>query len=435
MISTTEYKARRRQLALNLPSNSIAIIPSARELIRNGDVHYRFRQDSDFYYLSGFNEPEALLLISAGAQSKSILFNRARNLSAEQWSGKRLGQDDALAALGIDSAYPIEQIDKLLPQFLASMQNIYYTIGRHLHWEQRILELWRQIKKPQHRDTQAPKTIMNLAPIIGEMRLIKSTNEIQAMRHAAQISITAHQRAMQICSSAHYEYQLEAEILHEFNYNGCPSPAYGSIVAGGANACILHYTDNNHALCAGELVLIDAGCEFNNYAADISRTFPINGRFNPEQRLIYELVLHAQKAGIACIAPGRRWDEAQQAIIKVLSAGLIELGLLHGNLDDIIAQGAYKKFYMHNSGHWLGLDVHDSGTYKIDGAWRTLSPNMVLTVEPGLYISPNDSSIDKRWWGIGVRIEDDILVTEAGSESLSHDLIKETKDIEEFMRA
>ncbi len=430
---THDYQTRRRALAMRLPSGCIAVIPAASEVLRNGDAHYRFRQDSDFYYLTGFNEPDALLLITSGAESTSLLFNRPNNPAEEQWTGKRLGQTDACSILGVDAAYPVTSLDTRLPELLADKQAIYYSMGRHPAWESSIQQAWKIVQGQARRGVKAPEAFCDLAPLLGEMRLFKSEAEIALMQQAGHITVTAHQRAMQTCLRATYEYQLEAEIIHEFTRQGCRSVAYDSIVAGGANACILHYTDNNQPLRPGDLVLIDAGAEFENYAADVTRTFPVNGRFSAEQRAIYELVLRAQQAGIACVRPGCPWDDVQRTIVRILTDGLVELGLLHGHVDELIAGDAYKPFYMHNSGHWLGLDVHDCGRYKTDGKWRDLEPGMVLTVEPGLYISPG-SNVDERWWNIGVRIEDDIHVTHDGHENLTAALAVTVDDLEALVR-
>lgn len=434
MISLSEYQNRRKHLAMQLPQGSIALIPAARECLRNGDAHYRFRQDSDFYYLTGFNEPDALLLITAGQQSESVLFNRERNFSEEQWTGKRLGQEGACEQLGVDVAYPLATLDTQLPQCFADKTAILYPVGRYPAWDKLIFDTWKIVKGKIRQGTNPPESFSDVGLILGEMRLFKSDAELQLMREASRVSVAAHQRAMRACLNATYEYELEAEILYELNRQGVRNVAYDSIVAGGSNACVLHYTDNNQALRPGDLVLIDAGGEVQNYAADITRTFPINGRFSPEQKLIYELVLASQKAGKNCIRPGCLWDDVQQAVVGVLTSGLKDLGLLHGSVDDLIATGAYKPFYMHRSGHWLGLDVHDVGRYKNDGQWRPLQQGMVLTVEPGLYIHESIQGIDSRWHGIGVRIEDDICVTLQGYENLTGALAVEVKDIEALVR-
>lgn len=434
MITLKEYQARRRELAMRLPPDSIAVIPAASESLRNGDVYYRFRQNSDFYYLTGFNEPDALLLISSGAEGECTLFNRPRDPAQEQWQGKRLGQEGACEVLAVDMAFSIASVDGHLPDLLTGKQAIYFTLGRYPRWEKKILDAWQVVRGRARRGVQAPQSFCDLGPLLGEMRLLKSDAEIGLMQHAAQISVAAHQRAMRACRQVNNEYQLEAELLYEFSRQGCRGVAYDPIVAGGDNACILHYTENNQTLKKNELVLIDAGGEFEGYAADITRTFPISGRFSHEQRLIYELVLRSQKAGIACVRPGRAWDEIQRTILQILTEGLVELGLLQGVVSELIEREAYKPFYMHQSGHWLGLDVHDCGHYKVQGNWRALEPGMVLTVEPGLYISADIPGVDHRWWGIGVRIEDDILVTKDGHANLTGGLAVEIEDLEALVR-
>ncbi len=430
MILQTEYQNRRSKLAKQLPSGSIALIPAASECLRNGDAHYRFRQDSDFYYLTGFNEPDALLLITAGIPGESILFNRPRHPAEEQWTGPRLGQEGAKAVLEIDAAHSIAEISLKLPEYLAGKQAVYYAMGRYPVWEAHLLAAWKVVKGQVRRGVKSPEAFCDIAPLLSEMRLFKSPAEIALMQRAAEISVAAHQGAMRACREATHEYQLEAALLYEFTRLGSRSVAYDSIIAGGHNACVLHYTENNKPLNQGDLVLIDAGAECENYAADITRTFPVSGHFTKEQRLIYELVLRAQQAGIACIRPGCLWDKVQKTIVQILTTGLVELGLLQGNVDDLILREAYKPFYMHNSGHWLGLDVHDVGSYKLEGQWRPLAPGMVLTVEPGLYISAGMQNVDKRWWGIGVRIEDDIQVTLEGHTNLSEALVRDVDSIE-----
>jgi Xaa-Pro aminopeptidase len=434
MINQKEYQARRKKLAQNLPKESIAIIPAAHEHIRNGDVHYCFRQDSNFYYLTGFNEPQALLVVIPGEEEQSILFNRTRNPLEEQWTGIRLGQEGALTELGMQKAFPISSIEEKLPDLLIGKSTIYYAVGRNQELEKIILNALVVIKNQVRRGIKVPESLCDLEPILGEMRLFKSEAEIELMREAARISVDAHVRAIRQCKHAQHEYELEAELIYEFTRQGCGSVAYEPIVGCGENACILHYTENNKPLEQGKLVLIDAGGEYENYAADITRTVPINGKFTPEQKSIYELVLKSQKAGIAAVKPGLPWNAVQQAIVLILTEGLCELGILQGDVEELIAKEAYKPFYMHSSGHWLGLDVHDSGLYKMDGVWRCLEPGMVLTVEPGLYINSNITGVDKRWWGIAVRIEDDVLVTTEGHEVLTESLPVEVAEIEALMR-
>lgn len=434
MISQQEYQLRRQKLADSLQEDAIAIIPSAKELLRNGDAHYRFRQDSDFYYLTGFNEPEAVLLIKAGKPCLTYLFNRPSDPAEEQWTGRRLGQIGACKLLAVDEAFPIENLASRLPELIAGSAAIYYLIGRDSAIEKEIFSALETVKKQIRRGIKAPEMLCDLEPLLSEMRLFKSDSELALMRRAAEISVAAHKAAMQACTKSDNEYQLEAQLLYQFTYGGCRTVAYDPIVGGGANSCILHYTDNNQPLKKGDLLLIDAGGEFENYAADITRTFPVNGRFSEEQRAIYELVLKAQKAGIACIKPGIAWNEVQERIVQILTQGLCDLNLLKGSVDELIAARAYVPFYMHNSGHWLGLDVHDAGRYKINGEWRPLQPGMVLTVEPGIYISEEMEGVEPRWWNIGVRIEDDIVVTQDGFENLTANLPTEIADIEALLR-
>lgn len=432
MIMLEEYAIRRKNLADRLPKNSIALIASADEILRNGDSHYRFRQNSDFFYLTGFNEPEACLIILS--EGTCILFNRPRNQAQEQWTGKRLGNEDAATTLKINASYPIEALATELPKLLAEKSAVLYRVGRDDFSQTHVFQALESVKALQRRGVKAPNTIEDLEPLISEMRLFKSPAECALMRKAATISVEAHLRAMYIAKDAQYEYELEAEITHTFLRHGCRASAYDSIVASGKNACILHYTDNNQPLNPNALILIDAGGEYGNYAADITRTFPKNGQFTPHQRDIYALVLKAQKAGIAAIKPGLPWNIIQTTIVRILTEGLCKLGLLTQDVETCITEELYRPFYMHNSGHWLGLDVHDCGAYKIDGQWRPLEPGMVLTVEPGLYIPNNLEGVDSRYWNIGVRIEDDILVTHDGHENLTGALPVEIEDIEALMR-
>jgi Xaa-Pro aminopeptidase len=434
MIDQDEYARRRKKLAEQLPEGCVALIGAASEVHRNGDTQYRFRQESDFYYLTGFNEPDALLVITAGQDYQCTLFNRPRNPAAEQWTGRRLGQDDAVHQLNMDAALPIHSVKDELPKLLMGKTAVYYSFGKSPVLEQQIMDALLRVKSQVRRGAKAPDNLGDLEPFLGELRLFKSTAEIGLLRRAAQISVAAHKRAMRACTALRFEYELEAELIYELNRQGCRSVAYDPIVGSGEHACILHYTDNNKPLEQGDLVLIDAGGEYENYAADITRTFPVNGVFSAEQRSIYELVLKAQKAGIAAIKPGVAWNSMQVIMVRILTAGLVELGILHGPTDDLIESEAYKPFYMHNSGHWLGLDVHDSGHYKINNEWRPLQPGMVLTVEPGLYLSKDIPGLEQRWWNIGVRIEDDVLVTTTGHEVLTADLPVDAAEIEALMR-
>lgn len=429
-----DYSLRRKQLAQLLPANSVAVIPAASAVIRNGDAHYRFRQDSDFYYLTGFDEPDAVLVLVSGDSAHSVLFNRPRVPHEEQWTGPRLGQEDACATLGVDEAWALSLFETRLVDYLVGQQAIYYSVGRYPFYEATVFRAWQAVKSRVRQGVISPASCCDLAPILGEMRVIKSPDEIQCMREAARISVDAHRHVMQVSRGLTMEYELEAEFLYRLVRAGCRDTAYDSIVASGHHACTLHYTDNNSPLDPEALVLIDAGGEFEHYAADITRTFPVNGRFNKHQRLIYELVLRAQQAGIACVKPGCPWDLIQKTMVRILTEGLVELGLLIGDVDHLIKTEAYKPFYMHSSGHWLGLDVHDVGSYRVDGKWRSLMPGMVLTVEPGLYIPKHMEHVDPVWHGIGVRIEDDILVTPTGCDNLTQALPVTVEALEDLLR-
>ncbi len=432
MISQSEYVFRRNALVQQLPPNSVAVVAAAPEKIRNGDAHFRYRQNSNFYYLTGFNEPDAFLVIKKTEKPAFYLFNRSRNLLQEQWTGARLGQEGACQQMGLQAAFSVDSTTKKLPQLIADSRRVFYPINDRCEGNTLISSVI-AILNQQAIASGKPDGLEDLSYALSELRLIKSKAEIALMQHAASVSVEAHKRAMRACKNAEFEHQLQAELLYGFSYGGCNEVAYTPIVGGGKNACVLHYSDNNQKLNSGDLVLIDAGGEFQNYAADITRTFPVNGVFTRDQRLIYGLVLKAQKAAIASIQPGSSWALAQQIIVEILTAGLVELGLLKGSVSQLISSGAYKTFYMHNSGHWLGLDVHDSGCYKVDNDWRPLKPGMVLTVEPGLYISASNE-VDSRWWNIGVRIEDDVVVTESGHCVLSAALPVEADDIEALMR-
>src|SRR3990167_844852 len=423
MITIDEYKSRRLKLAGSLPDDSVAVIFAASEVIRNGDASYRFRQNSNFYYLTGFNEPDAVLVITSGDNSKSILFNRPLDKAAEQWTGKRLGQENAKISLGFDEAFILADMPMKLLSLLDGCKSIYYFFAEHANWRKYLYPAVIELKNSIRRGVIAPSVFADLEPIISEMRVFKSAAEVELIKKAVSVSVFAHKRAIRKAQDLKYESELEAELLYEMHRNGCQSMAYESIVAAGNNACTLHYIENNQPLKTNSLVLIDAGGEYQNYAADITRAFPVSGRFSEEQKQIYNLVLRAQRTGIELIRPGCFWNEIQNAILKVLTTGLVELGILSGNIDNLIKQEAYKPFYMHGSGHYLGLDVHDAGQYKIDGNWRKLAAGMVLTVEPGLYFIQGLQNIAEKWQGIGIRIEDDILVTEDGYENLSAGLM------------
>jgi Xaa-Pro aminopeptidase len=427
------YQARRKKLSQSLAPNSIAIIASASECLRNGDSHYSFRQNSHFYYLTGFNEPKAILIILSGSEGQSILFHQSRNLSEEQWTGRRLGQEEAPSVLGVQQALAIDKLPEALPELLEGKTTVYYPFG-DFDLEKTIQTALLQLKAGVRKGLSAPANLSDLNPTLSEMRLFKTGEEIHCMREAVNLSVFGHQRLMRVCTTMEYEYQLEAEWRHELLRHGCRHQAYEPIIASGDNACILHYTDNNRRFKPGDLILVDAGAEYGNYAADLTRTFPANGIFSSVQKEIYELVLKAQQTAIAAIKPGLAWNKLQDLIIEILISGLCDLGILHGNHQKLRQAEAYKPFYMHQSGHWLGLDVHDVGSYKINKQWRNLEPGMVLTVEPGLYLSANNPALDQRFWGIGVRIEDDILVTDTGHEILSAALAVTVDDIEALMR-
>ncbi len=431
-----EYQQRRQDLINHMEPKSIAILASANPLLRNGDSEYRFRQSSDLHYLTGFDEAHAVLVLIPGREKgECLLFCQEKDPLKELWNGRLLGPDAAILQLGVDDAFPITDIDDILPGLIEGCERVYYAMGKDEQFDHRVMEWVKVVRRKVRSGVHSPGEFMVLDHLLHEMRLIKSKAELDIMRESGQIAVRAHKRAMQVSKPGLFEYQVEAEFMHEFFRSGCRAPAYTSIVAGGANACILHYNENNMVLNNGDLLLIDAGCEYEYYASDITRTFPVNGRFSPEQKAIYELVLKAQLAAIEQVKPGNHWNDPHDTTVKVLTAGLVELGLLQGEVDKLIESGAYRDFYMHRAGHWLGMDVHDCGNYKIDGKWRQLEPGMVLTVEPGLYVAVNNEKVEPRWRGIGVRIEDDVAVTRSGYEVLTSGLPKTVAEIETFMAA
>lgn len=433
-LAQAEYSKRRQQLMAKMEANSIAIVPTAVETVRNRDVEHPFRQDSDFYYLSGFAEPNAcLVLIPGREQGEYIVFCQDKNPEMEIWTGRRAGPEGVAKDFYADEAYPIEAIDTVLPDLIEGKARIYTEIGANKEFDNQLTHWVNQVKAMVRKGAQVPHEYSALGHLLHEMRLIKSDAEIELMQKAADISAAGHCRAMQTAKPGCFEYQLEAEILHEFTREGSRWPAYSSIVGGGDNACILHYTNNDAEVDDGSLILIDAGCELDYYAADITRTFPVNGKFSPEQKALYELVLKAQLAAIGQVKPGNSWNAGHEAAVEVLVDGLLELGLLDGDAEQIIEDESYKVFYMHRTGHWLGMDVHDVGEYRINKAWRPLEVGMALTVEPGLYIAPDCEEVEERWRGIGIRIEDDIVVTEQGCHILSHKVPKTVADIEALM--
>ncbi len=433
-IPQDEYARRRAALMARMEPGSIAILPAAPLQLRNSDVEHTYRQDSDFQYLSGFPEPEAVLVLIPGRdEGQYILFCRDRDPERELWDGRRAGQDGAVRDHGADDAFSIRAIDELLPSLMENRRRVYYAVGQQDSFDQQVMGWVNRVRAKVRQGVTAPSEFVALAPLLHPLRLRKSEAELAVMRYAAQVSARAHVRAMQASRAGLYEYHLEAELDYAFRKGGARLPAYGSIVAAGRNACILHYRENDAPLNDGDLVLIDAGCEIDCYASDITRTFPVSGRFTSEQKAIYELVLKANLEAFRHIAPGKRWNDAHEATVRVITAGLVELGLLQGEVDVLIEREAYKPFYMHRAGHWLGMDVHDVGDYKVNGVWRELEPGMCMTVEPGIYIAPDNEQVEPRWRGIGVRIEDDVVVTASGCEILTGDVPKSVAEIEALM--
>ena len=435
-ISKTEFARRRKNLMALMDPHSIAIIPSAREQVRSRDTEYPFRQDSDFYYLSGFTEPEAVLVLLPGRRhGQFVIFCRERDPKMELWTGYRAGPEGVCEKHGADDAFPISDIDDILPGLLEGRERVYYSMGRSAEFDRQIMGWVNSIREKESSGAVPPGEFTDLDHMLHELRLYKSAAEIRLMRRAGDITTCAHRRAMKTCSAGMYEYQLEAELQHEFATSGARYAAYPSIVGGGANACVMHYVENSAKLRDGDLVLIDAGCELEYYASDVTRTFPVNGRFSTEQRALYELVLTAQLAAIAAIKPGNHWNQPHDASVRVMTQGLRELGLLKGSLANLLKREAYRAFYMHRVGHWLGLDVHDVGDYRVAEEWRLLEPGMVMTVEPGLYIAADNTKVAKKWRGIGIRIEDDVVVTESGCDVISSGAPKKVEEIEALMGA
>lgn len=428
-----EYNRRRKTLMRMMGDKAIAVVQAAPPQTRNRDVEYPYRQDSDFFYLTGFPEPESVaVLIPGRSQGQYIIFCRERDLEQETWHGRRVGQKGAVQQYGCDDAFPISDIDEILPGLLEDRKRVYYTLGQDSDFDQRLMGWINQLRGRVRSGSHPPHEFVSLDYLVHDMRLYKSRVEIGAMRKAAKISISAHKRAMRMCRPGMGEFQIEAELLYEFRRAGAV-PAYPSIVGGGENACILHYTENAASLNNGDLLLVDAGCEYAGYASDITRTYPVNGHFSSVQRDVYELVLQAQAAAIKKARPGNHWNDPHDAAVKVLTKGLIEFGWLKGRPSKLIKDGDYRRFYMHRTGHWLGLDVHDVGDYRVGEQWRVLEPGMVMTVEPGLYIPARSKGVPKRWWNIGIRIEDDVLVTREGNVVLTDGLPKEANQIEALM--
>ncbi|MDA8390586.1 MAG: aminopeptidase P N-terminal domain-containing protein [Gammaproteobacteria bacterium] len=422
----------RRAGLMALIGDAVAIIPTAPVRNRNNDVDFLFRPASDFYYLTRFPEPEAVAVLAPGRpQGEYLLFCRDKNPEREQWEGRRAGQENAVAEYGADEAFSIDDIDDILPGLLENRSRVYYSIGRHPEFDGHVVDWLNEVRQKSRAGVQAPTAIVDVDSILHDMRLRKRPEEVAIMRRAGQLGAKAHVRAMQTCRPGLFEYELEAELLYTFRKGGASYVAYPPIVAGGANACILHYTENNAPLRDGSLVLIDAGCEIDCYASDITRTFPVGRRFTPEQRALYDIVLAAHGAALAEIGPGRAWPAAHDAAVRVLTQGLRDTGLLKGTTDELIESGAYRRFYMHRTGHWLGMDVHDVGAYRTGDGPRILEAGMVTTVEPGLYIRAADD-VPAAFHDIGIRIEDDVLVTGTGCEILSEGVPRSAAAIEEL---
>ncbi|MRX28073.1 M24 family metallopeptidase [Kangiella sp. HZ709] len=415
--------------------NSIAILPAANEKVRSRDVNFHFRQDSDFWYLTGFDEPEAVVVIIPGRKhGEFILFNREKDPIQETWHGVRLGQEGAIETLGADDAFPITDIDDILPGLMEGKDRIYFELGVNPEFDQQILEWRNQLTNAQHKGESRPGEMIDLKHHLHEMRLIKTQAEIQRMRYAANVSAKAHIALMKACASGKNERHMEAELEYHYALNDCRHAAYPSIVAAGNNANILHYVENDSELEDGDLLLTDAGCEFEYYASDISRTIPINGRFSKAQAELYDLVLAAQEAAIEMVKPGNHWNDIHDKAVEIITQGLIDLKILKGSLKVNLIKETYKEFYMHKTGHWLGLDVHDVGDYQVHGQPRLLEAGMVLTVEPGLYINKDNTRVAKKWRGIGIRIEDDVAVTKTGYDVLSKAAPKDREKIEQLMQ-
>ena len=441
--------ANRRQILLEqmaAAGGGVAILPTAPEHLRNNDAEYPYRHDSSFFYLTGFMEPEAVLVLVADqGRQQSILFCREKNPEREVWDGYRYGPAAARSTFGFDASFSFDAIDTEMRTLLAGQPRLFCSLGQDASWDARLFGWLAQVKQQRRSGVLAPEQIHELRPLVHAMRLFKDSTEISSMQRAADIAAGAHARAMRHTRPGMHEYQIEAELLHEFRRHGAEGPAYTSIVASGANACVLHYRAGNALLRDGELVLIDAGCEFDSYASDISRTYPVNGRFSGAQKQLYEIVLAAQAAAIDALRPGSRFTDSHDAALKILAQGMLDTGLLKrdlvGSLEDVIAKGDYRQFYMHSTGHWLGLDVHDVGDYRDpigtlagpDRPSRQLMPGMVTTVEPGLYVRPGPD-VPEAYWNIGIRIEDDVLITEQGHTVLSNAAPKTVADIESLMR-
>ena len=432
-MNSKEFRRRRKLLMSMVGDGGIAILPAAPIRTRTRDIEHRYRQDSDFYYLTGFAEPDAVAVLAPGRGSgEYLLFCRERDKEKERWDGSRAGPDGAVEAFGADDAFPIDDIDDILPGIMESCTRVYYTMGMYSEFDNRITEWVKSLRLRESRGVHTPQEFVALDHILHDMRLYKSRTEVSAMRKAAKVAAQAHKRAMQYARPGLMEYEVEAEFMHEFRRHDA-WVSYSPIVGSGANSCTLHYVENNAEMKDGDLLLIDAGCELDYYASDITRTFPVNGRFTPEQRAVYEIVLEAQLAAIEKVRRDNHWNDPHDAAVRVITKGLKKLGLLEGTLPKLIRDGAYRDYYMHRTGHWLGMDVHDVGDYRVGDEWRLLEPGMAMTVEPGIYLSAS-RKVPARFRNIGVRIEDDVVVTSNGADVLSKGLVKEPDDIESLMQ-
>ena len=434
-LTQADFKQRRDHLAQKMGANSVAIIATRAEMYRNRDADYKYRADSSFYYLTGFAEPEAVAVLETFAEGETYrysLFCRERNREMEIWNGYRAGVEGAVEIYGADEAFAIDLLDQEIIAKLLNKDRLYFRIGHQAEFDARVSQWIQKADAQQRRGSTSPAEVIQLDRLIDEMRLKKSAQEIELMQIASNISADAHTRAMQSVKPEMMEYALEAELNYIFGKNGCV-PAYNSIVGGGENACILHYVENNKPLKDGDLVLIDAACEYEFYASDITRTFPVNGKFSPEQKALYNIVLDAQLAAIDATRIGNHYKYPHEVAVKILTQGLVDLGLLSGNVNELVESEAFRQFFMHGTGHWLGMDVHDVGAYKHGEDWRAYEAGMVVTVEPGLYIAPDDETVDMKWRGIGIRIEDDIVVTENGPLVLTKNVVKTVEEIEQLM--
>jgi Xaa-Pro aminopeptidase len=429
-----EFARRRRQFMRMIGKDAIAILPAAPVRHRNGDIEYAYRQDSHFYYVSGFAEPDAVAVLVPGrAHAEYLLFVRERDPLRESWDGARAGTEGAVEFYGADDAFPITDIDEILPGLMETRSQIFYSMGSHQEFDPRVINWVNGLRAHSRQASGGLHEFLALTHVLDDMRLYKSRAEQASLRRSAHIAVGAHRRAMRFARPGRMEYEVMAEVLHEFRSHNADM-SYYPIVGGGANACVMHYRNNDQPLRKGELLLLDAGCEHDYYASDITRTFPVGGKFTPAQRAVYEVVLEAQLAAIEKVRPGNHWNQPHEAAVRVVTQGLVRLGLLRGSVPRLVKEQAYAPFFNHRTGHWLGLDVHDVGDYKVGGEWRVLEPGMALTVEPGIYIRPSPR-VPKEFWNIGVRIEDEVLVTAKAAEVLTGALEKTPEAVESLVQA